>query len=244
MTNLFLEPTPQESGCMECCNGTTTSNSNSNPWTYQQHRNRQRQQQGIQRNNNNNEDVDLAREMNELSFEEREKVLEEVHGVDKTREETPEFVAASIEAFDQALSSRSRTKRSRAMERAFFLRPGLKTNNNTHFKLLFLRAEYFDAPKAADRMARYFESKLTLFGIEKLAKDITLEDLSPKDVQVGFTSGCYMVELPLKDRSGRPILFADARNYDFVNYLNLVRTVYYYKNGRSPDHHPIFVPCS
>jgi hypothetical protein len=178
--------------------------------------------------NNQNDDVEsdlLARDLNEMSFDERERVSEEVHGVAKTPEETPEFVKAAMEAFDRAIEVVPKYKR-QAMEKAFFLRPSFATD--VQFKLLFFRADDFDPTDAVTRMIAYFETKRLLFGDDKLAKKtITLEDLSQEDIEKTFLSGCFGVPevgRHYKDAIGRPIVFVDSSKYDINNYLNMVGT--------------------
>jgi hypothetical protein len=166
-------------------------------------------------------DAELVREMNELSVEEREKALDEIHGVNKTPEETPESVVAALEAFDKALLGMHKKHR-RALDRAFFLRPSLKTD--VKFKLWFLRTEYFDANKAATRMARYYASKLIIFGKENLAKDVTLANLDQREIEKSFRVGCHTV-LPNKDSSGRLVIVSDTRYWDYNDNLTMVRAV-------------------
>jgi hypothetical protein len=169
--------------------------------------------------NNDGTDADLAKEMNELSVQERAKVLEELHGVAEPQEETPEFVSASIDAFDAALKKIPKPKR-RATEKAFFLRPSFQ--NDQKFTLMFLRADYYDAQKAASRMIKYFEWKQRLFGEEKLGKDITLDDLHEKDIQIAVLSGGCL-QLPDKDPTGRPVTMFDTSKIDHNYQEEMVR---------------------
>ena len=90
----------------------------------------------------------------------------------------------------------------------------------------FLRAERYDAVEAAKRMIRFFELKKEIFGVEKLVRDITLQDLSDDDMD---TLKCGCVQLcPRTDMAGRPILicFNGIRRYEapenavsFAGYL-------------------------
>jgi hypothetical protein len=155
-------------------------------------------------------EADLAKEMNALSFEQRERIFEDVHGVASVNEETPEFVAKCISALDDAISkipSKYRT----SYNKATFLKPTLQTDRK--FKLQLLRAEEFDAKKAAERMVKYFDHKCNLFGEDKLVKRLTLDDLSEDELYL-YKIG-YMAELPFRDRSGRPIIFGDGTKLDF-----------------------------
>jgi hypothetical protein len=167
--------------------------------------------------------VFLAKDLNATTFEERERVYEEVHSVATTPEETPKFVQASLAAFDQAIAVVPKYKR-KAMELTFFLRPSFA--NDAKFKLLFLRADSFDATDAATRMIAYFETKRLLFGDEKLAKKrITLEDLSQEDIDKTLLSGYLVVPQVtgyLEDSSGRPAVFLNASKMDFEYYHNVV----------------------
>jgi hypothetical protein len=62
--------------------------------------------------------AELAEEINELSIEEREKVFDDIHGVAKTQEETPEFVASCIQQLNKKLSAVPK-KHQRALDQAW-----------------------------------------------------------------------------------------------------------------------------
>jgi hypothetical protein len=187
-------------------------------------------------------DADLAKEMNELSVQEREQVLDDIHGVAKAVEETTEFVATCLKKLDKAISRLPKTKR-KALDRATFLKPSLQ--KDVKFKLMFLRADYYDARNAANRMARYFSNKLKLFGEEKLAGNITFDDLTKQDMEF-FIEGS-MVELPNRDQTGRPIWFVDTSKCDWNNPTSLVRPLerIYYPGKRHPSCISYFpLPCT
>ena len=64
---------------------------------------------------------------------------------------------------------------------------------DTGFCLKFLRAEQFDVPLAAARMALYFQEKEALFGEDKLCRDILLSDLNSDDLEclkTGYVQVC------------------------------------------------------
>ena len=78
-----------------------------------------------------------------------------------------------------------------ALEKALDMAPEYVLH--TGFCLKFLRAERFDVPLAAARMALYFQEKESLFGEEKLCRDILLSDLSEDDMQClksGYVQVC------------------------------------------------------
>mmetsp|Transcript_5570 Transcript_5570/g.8340 ORF Transcript_5570/g.8340 Transcript_5570/m.8340 type:complete len:506 (-) Transcript_5570:491-2008(-) len=181
-----------------------------------------------QRKQQNQEDIlneaELAKEMNELSFEQRERILDDVHGVAAVQEETPEFVDKRIARFDDSMS-RIPARDRKAYNRALFLKP--KLQNDRKFKLQFLRADEFDADKAAERMTKYFQQKMDLFGEEKVAKKLTMDDLKEEDLYL-YEIG-YMTILPFTDRSGRPIIFGDGNKLDFdrMTIDNILRSFFY-----------------
>jgi len=79
------------------------------------------------------------------------------------------------------------------------------------FLLKFLRAERFDVQKAATRVAKFFQMKADLFGIDKLTNDIIQDDLDEETMEVLY-AGLAIQRLRETDQSGRTVLlrFADS----------------------------------
>jgi hypothetical protein len=142
----------------------------------------------------------LAQEVQNLSLQKRNRVYEEVHGVAEPLEEDLEFVEQRLSEFDLQLST---LRNKPAYE--FALQQSPEYVNDRNFRLMFLRSTEFDAHKAAQKLVNHFEFKLELFGQEKLARKITLDDLNEKDL-IYLRSGAIQI-LPSTDRSGRPIFF-------------------------------------
>jgi hypothetical protein len=165
-------------------------------------------------------DAELAKEMYELSVQEREKILDDIHGVAQAQEETPEFVARCLEDLDKAISLLSKGKR-KSLDRAIFQSPSLQ--HDAKFKLMFLRSDAYNPRRAADRMANYYTNKQKLFGEEKLVKKITLDDLTEQDMQL-FRADC-LLELPHRDQTGRPVWFFDMGKIDYESLTSLVSKV-------------------
>jgi hypothetical protein len=96
--------------------------------------------------------------------------------------------------------------------RALFLAP--RHVKDKKLRLMFLRAEYFDAANAAQRMIRYFEKKRELWGDSKLGKTITLDDFDEDDIACLKTGSLQYSDA--SDRAGRPIIFLFQKyaNYD------------------------------
>ena len=165
----------------------------------------------------------IANELNKLSVQERERLYDEIHGVACLQNETPEFIEDIMKKFDIALANQIPRPKRLALERAIFLKPHLL--KDTKFKLMFLRADYYDPRKAALRLAEFFDNKRQLFGDHRLVKPIRLEDLTEEEIRL-FRTGFYMM-LPHPDNSGRPIWISDYLKTDFRRPLALKRISWY-----------------
>jgi hypothetical protein len=187
------------------------------------------------------DDAALAKEMNELTVQERGRIFDEMHGVAKEQDETPEFVANSLDLLDEALGRLPYSKR-RDWDRALFLKPSIQKDST--FKIMFLRTESFDACRAAERMARFFTLKRFLFGDEKLVKTITLDDLDEPEIEL-LTSGAPPILVPNKDQTGRPILFNDtAKLFTFESLRSVVREPDRMNHRAIIEHIVKFLVCS
>jgi hypothetical protein len=160
----------------------------------------------------------LARELNSLSLQERNTVLECIHGVDDVIKETPEMIESKLAEFQEALDRFEQgvsdddnpsniTNISEAAVHAYRQAQSLSEEyvKNRKFRLMFLRAEVFDAPLAAQRMLIYLEEKLFRFGPERLTRSLTSKDLSPQSRKMNTTLGVQQL-LPERDSAGRAIV--------------------------------------
>jgi len=120
-------------------------------------------------------DADLAADMNALSFEQRQAMEDDIHGVSDIIEETPEFVKEKIIEMREELNKLSSRKR-HAWDRASFLRPSLSEDERLY--LMCLRARRFRPDDAASLLAAYYGAKLDLFGENLLPHRITWNDVS------------------------------------------------------------------
>lgn len=176
-----------------------------------------------------NNDLDMeavaAEELKHRSHLEREMANEELHGVAQStfdlETKTPELGETSLVLLPLELDRISKAKK-RAYVKAVFLKPKLATDRA--FQLMFLRATLFDVPAAAQRICRFFQEKLDLFGEDKLVTKITLADLTQDDIDSVLTTGAGHI-LPQRDRSGRLVFFADYQYIDYRHWKNIVRTV-------------------
>ena len=164
-------------------------------------------------------DALIAKELTSLSLAERNRAEEEIHGVIGCSEEDPEFVKGQLAMLETEIAS---IKKKPAYERALFLSP--KYVNDVKFRLMFLRAENFDAVKAANRLVKHFECKLEYFGLDKLVKNITQDDLDDDD-RAALSSGCSMV-LNATDNIGRRIIFWTRSAEKYKCYKNSVSLLF------------------
>jgi hypothetical protein len=154
----------------------------------------------------------LAKEMNQLSVEDREKVLEDIHGIARAVDEPLDYVRNSLLLLEEELSKPTPNKAAYDLAKS----QSKEYVSSEKLRMMFLRAESFDACKAAARMIRFFDEKYNLFGVEKLTKDIVLADLDPDDI-AALDTGFYQV-LPEKDCAGRNVVC-------FFPKLRAVRTM-------------------
>ena len=140
----------------------------------------------------------LAKAMNKMSMDERNKVIEDVHGVSRVINEFPSFVAEKLQAFDLEIQQSKTEVYDMAYEQS------REYVEDPNFRLMFLRSVLFDVPAATNRLMGFFQQKMLYFGPEKLTKDITIMDLSDDDMRIA-ESGIIQV-LPERDRAGRIII--------------------------------------
>ena len=151
----------------------------------------------------------LVKELNQLTLQERERVMDEIHGVaDSEEEETPDFVAMKLRLIQEEIV---KIRKRSAYERALFLAP--HRVKDPAFLLMFLRSESYNAKKAATRLIHYFECKLEYFGFDKLVEPITLNDLDEDDL-FALRNGCLQLS-PVKDRAGRGVILKFQKNYNY-----------------------------
>jgi hypothetical protein len=143
----------------------------------------------------------LAKEMNQLSIEEREKVLEDVHGIARVVDEPQGFVQSRLVLLERELANLPIKNKA-----AYDLAQALDKEyvQDDKLRLLFLRAESFDPYHAACRLVSFLEQKHCLFGREKLTRTICHDDLEDDDVAT-LEHGMFQ-QLGERDRAGRKII--------------------------------------
>ena len=73
------------------------------------------------------------------------------------------------------------------------------------FRLKFLRANNYDSFKAVQQMMTFLRQKVVHFGADKVAREITLEDLSAEELKI-LLSGQFHIQGE-RDQNGRIVLY-------------------------------------
>ncbi|CAJ1965665.1 unnamed protein product [Cylindrotheca closterium] len=170
-----------------------------------------------------NLDQYLASTMKGLSVQERETALEELNGiVDNKLEATMEVPAVLDQKLIEMDQHLQRIKGNSIYETAESMNPQYVQNRK--FRIMFLRGKRYDPKEAAEQMLDFFESKLMLFGKEKLCKDITLDDMDEED-RLSIRKGG--VQLLQRDVGGRMICSNMRGAVKHKSIINELRTKYY-----------------
>jgi len=167
--------------------------------------------------------------LNALSIKERENVYEEIHGIQNanTVEESPEMISRAVDDLLNHIEKMKRPQK-RAYELTRLMSP--RFVRDQAFLLMFLRADFFDVAKAATRLVNNFQVKLDLFGVDRLAKHITWDDMDEDDrSSVLDCSSQYYPEL--KDNAGRAVWAAWMAKDTYKTHENNFRCSYYIVMG-------------
>lgn len=141
-----------------------------------------------------------------MSTAEKDLVYQDIYGMQNDVAEPDSFVDTKLLELETELDRLSTEKRD-AYAKAMDQEREKKTDyvRNANFRRMFLRAERFDTAKAAVRLASFFETKLEIFGIDKLTRSIVQSDLDERDKEV-LNSG-FINHKCGTDRGGRMVVF-------------------------------------
>ena len=164
-----------------------------------------------------------------LSFQERQVQQEQLHGVaDEIAEE-----ASIIENSLLDLESHIQKKKAGSVyEMAERMNP--EYVHARAFRIMFLRANRYDAKAAAKQMMTFLEFKQELFGTEKLTKEITIDDLDEDDIAC-MKSGA--MQWAGRDSRNRPIFLnlPGLRNYKYIQNELRYRFFVMMEASKSPE---------
>jgi hypothetical protein len=158
-----------------------------------------------------NMDVDLAlaKELHGLSVQDRNKVQEEVHGVQfSIPDETPQMIETSLHQLQVEIQKiRSKPAYDHAMRSTHVDGTYIQSSE---FQLRFLRAVLYNVKQAAYRYTQHLNLLYEFFGEVGLQRPLRLSDLSKVEVDC-LREGRRQI-LPSRDRSGRLIIFEKGSN--------------------------------
>ncbi len=158
----------------------------------------------------------VAAELNSLSLEQRKEIYDDLHGVTMHREvETPETIDRWLREFKDAIR---KIRYKPEYEKAAFLNPDFVLDPK--IALMFLRAEDYNAKRAARRIVTHYKHKMELFGVDKLARPITFDDLDEDDKNAALTGFYQRFHLP--DQSGRSVIISFPHLLNFKTAINQV----------------------
>jgi len=166
----------------------------------------------------------LAKELNKLTFNSRESINEEIHGVScLAPKETPELLETALNKLSSAIEDIPCADK-QAFIQSQELFPNNRYVNDRRFRLMFLRCELFDVKRAAIRLVRYLDFVIEIFDNKKelLARPIRLSDLNPTSMKL-LRSGCLQL-LPVRDSAGRRVFAVTAfkLHYDALYRVSTV----------------------
>ncbi|CAJ1960440.1 unnamed protein product [Cylindrotheca closterium] len=165
----------------------------------------------------------VSEAMNQLSFDERQRQQEALHGVEEGIIEDEALISSALEELDSHLLRRSNTDRS-AYEKAERMDPHYV--GATALRLMFLRCNRYDAKASAGQMLKFFEMKQQLFGDEKLVKEITMEDLDADDLAC---LNCGFLRMIGKDQSSRHVFLGIPALRSFKALKNEMKSHFFFK---------------
>eukprot|EP00934_Nitzschia_sp_Nitz4_P005336 Nitzschia sp. Nitz4//scaffold60_size111251//36487//38209//NITZ4_004143-RA/size111251-processed-gene-0.22-mRNA-1//1//CDS//3329555552//5326//frame0 len=179
----------------------------------------------------------VARDLNQLNSEQREKILHDIHGIfgnDVYNDPPQQVVSDKVNELLQILGNRSKQNRAHGYSLAVSIKPSYVHNNN--FLCMFLRTDDWNPERAANRIVLHFDVKLSIYGSELLCKDVTQDDLTPGALEALYSG--YIQDLPIRDTAGRvvsvgfPHVFKD---HPSITTKDKISRMFYVSTGRSKD---------
>lgn len=143
----------------------------------------------------------LVNDLNALSLQERNKVYEEIHGVEDMIDETPEIIELGLRNIELRLQDirRQNPQFNKLMDT--LPSTAIQYLSSKNFRLQFLRADLFDIDKAAQRLVNYIFYVNDMFGVASLERALVMEDLDKEDT--ACLKGGVFQFLPVRDVAGR-----------------------------------------
>ena len=173
------------------------------------------------------------KERESLTEEEENVVSSDVFGVDAVIEETEELVIHSLAQFEEELATlpdEDKQGYSQALEEC----PLIVEQESAPIR--FLRAEDYDAKRAAVRLAKYWNTRVELFGPDSAFLPMTLDGAMADDAQAFEALGDGNCMLP-HDKHGRAVYFSDKSRStnERLTKDEQLRIIWYYVHASIED---------
>ena len=162
-------------------------------------------------------DALLSSRLNQVSLEDRNLALYDLHGVKEDNNEefiressSPEFLKQKHhEMASILLNLVAELPPSETL--AFRRAVSLNSEYVEEIKIMFLRAELYEPRKASERLLRHFTFKFELFDEDEsmLVKDVSVNDLTSEERDI-LQQGLVTL-LPHRDRAGRAVFMVHGR---------------------------------
>ena len=200
------------------------------------------------KDHNHDIDVLLAKELNQLSFHERNTINEEIHGVSSLKiDETPELISRSLERLQFEMKHNIPMHKKMAYERSQELSRSSSSPspsdehgpkkpkgyiNDSDFLIAFLRCDRFDVRRAANRLATFMELVYELWGeIALTTKTWTMQSHYSDFERKVMQTAMYQV-LQGRDRAGRRICGHFALHVDGLTVENRVSLSFFQQKSK------------
>mmetsp|Transcript_10166 Transcript_10166/g.28992 ORF Transcript_10166/g.28992 Transcript_10166/m.28992 type:complete len:549 (-) Transcript_10166:120-1766(-) len=170
----------------------------------------------------------LAKELQAMSLDQREKIYEAIHGVNEVIEETGPFVEQKLKELEQQIVT---IHKKEAYSKAAFMSPYAVRDRELRLKVL--RATQWHPREAAKLLVKYFETKTKIFGEQQALRPIAYESL-PKDAIASLEAGAIIRHVDCIDLAGRSILIFNYAKFFFQSGLSMAKALWY-MNANSPQ---------
>lgn len=147
----------------------------------------------------------LAKELHQMSFQDRIGIEEEIHGVHSMAvKETPDLINECMVQFQRELDATT-IESKQAYEEALHMNEASRMYvQDWHFRLKFLRAERLDVKAAVRRFLLLLDGLKRYYGSFALERPLRHNDLDKSSKDLLRAGGIQV--LPSRDRAGRLII--------------------------------------
>jgi hypothetical protein len=151
----------------------------------------------------------LAKELHQMSFQDRTGIEEEIHGVQSLAvTETPELIEESLRQFQREIETAPHELKQAYEEALQRNAASRRYVQDRDFRVKFLRTEWMDPRGAVRRFLLFLEGLRRHYGPVGLERPIRHDDLDKAEKDL-LRSGTLQV-LPSRDRAGRLVLVSQG----------------------------------